>query len=50
MCHGKEKADCPVICLQNDYSDRYPEFYSITIENPDSMYANKREYKGRKKF
>ncbi|MCR5337998.1 MAG: GGDEF domain-containing protein [Lachnospiraceae bacterium] len=35
----KEKADCPVICLQNDYSDRYPEFYSITIENLDSMYA-----------
>ena len=34
----REQASCPVICLQNDFSDRYPEFYSITIENRETMY------------
>ncbi|MBR4760554.1 MAG: GGDEF domain-containing protein [Lachnospiraceae bacterium] len=35
----KANATCPVICLQNDFSDQYPEFYSITIENLETMYA-----------
>ncbi|MCR5419175.1 MAG: GGDEF domain-containing protein [Lachnospiraceae bacterium] len=34
----KANATCPVICLQNDISDRYPEFYSITIANRETMY------------
>ena len=35
----REQATCPVICLQNDFTERYPEFYSITVENSESMYA-----------
>lgn len=35
----RKHAKCPVVCLQNDYSDRYPDFYSITFENLKTMYS-----------
>ena len=35
----RKHAHCPVICLQNDFSDQYPEFYSITVENLETMYS-----------
>ena len=35
----RKHATCPVICLQNDFSEKYPEFYSITVENTETMYS-----------
>ena len=34
----RENATCPVICMQNDFSEKYPEFYSITADNVETLY------------
>ena len=42
----KEKATCPVICLQNEN----PDFYSISIENKRSMYLMTKHFIDEHKF